>query len=64
MLFFKGKWAIGETNVTIIAALVALLCVVGIIGAVVKRLFRVAVMFAVFALLIVGAAVYVIATMH
>ncbi len=49
---------------TVIAALVALLCVVGIIGAVVKRLFRVAVMFAVFALLIVGAAVYVIATMH
>ncbi len=49
---------------TLIAALIILFLVCGIIGAVVKRLFRLAVMFAVFTLLIVGAVVYVIATMR
>ena len=49
---------------TIIAALVILCLVGGIIAAVVKRLFRVAVIFAVFALLILGVVIFVIANMH
>lgn len=49
---------------TLIVAVAILLLVVGMIGAIVKRLFRLAVTFAVFALLILGGAVYVIATMH
>ena len=47
-----------------IVAIATLLLVVGIIAAIVKRLFRLAVLFAVFALLIVGGAIYIIATMH
>ena len=49
---------------TMIVAIATLLLVVGIIAAIVKRLFRLAVLFAVFALLIVGGAIYIIATMH
>ncbi len=49
---------------TMIAALLILLLVGGIIGAILKRLFRVAAMFAVFALLIVGVVIYVITNMH
>lgn len=49
---------------TLIVAIAILFLVVGMIGAIVKRLFRLAVMLAVFALLLLGGAVYVIATMH
>ena len=49
---------------TMIVAIATLLLVVGIIAAIVKRLFRLAVLLAVFALLIVGGAIYIIATMH
>ncbi len=48
---------------TLIVAMAVLLLLVGIIGAIAKRLFRVAAMFAVLILLLVGAAVFVIATM-
>lgn len=49
---------------TPIVAIATLLLFGGIIAAIVKRLFRLAVIFTVVALLIVGGAVYVIATMH
>ena len=49
---------------TLIVAIAVLLLIIGIIGAIVKRLFRVAAMFAVFILLLVGATIFLIATMN
>ena len=49
---------------TTFVALAVVLLVGGIVGAVVKRLFRLAIMFAVVAVLIVGAAIFVIGNMH
>ncbi|MCW3051656.1 MAG: hypothetical protein JWN14_826 [Chthonomonadales bacterium] len=50
--------------VTMIAGVLVLALIIGVIGAVAKRLFRLAMTLGVIMLLIVGAVVFVISNMH